>query len=434
MLAALAMALALAAEPAADRSFRATLPNGLGVIVCHDARAPYVAVRVRYNAGSVDDPQGRSGLAHVVEHMTYEGSTHVPRALRELVELELAAHTNNAETGFHATDYHWTAPPEALEHLLWIEADRMAFVRGQHGAATLAGVQRIVANERRERVEQDPFMGLQLQAIAALFPAGDPYHGAVIGAAEEVAAATIADVDAFLGRYYTPDNAVLVIAGRVPEETRRWIELYFGDLSASAQKGRDDGAREIRRTEETRVRAARPVGPAPAVLLAWRSPGLDADGDAAADVLADALSHGEFVRLARGHAAPQIARTRIVQQSEAGRSIFFIQAIGRRGATPEAMIGEIDRVLARVASGGLTEAAVRRARQRLVREHRTIAQDPQGRAAQLLAGAPCSPRTDDEVPDRAQWLAVTPESVARVAGEVLRPNARVAVLAPGEAP
>lgn len=433
MLVALAMALALAAAPAADRSFRATLPNGLGVIVCHDARAPYVAVRVRYHAGSVDDPQGRSGLAHVVEHMTYEGSTHVPRALREVVELELAAHMNNAETGLHSTDYHWTAPPEALEHLLWIEADRMAFVRGQHGAATLAGVQRIVANERRERVEQDPFMGLQLQAIAALFPAGDPYHGAVIGAAEEVAALTIADVDAFLERHYAPGGAELVIVGRVPAETRRWVELYFGDLSGPGP-ARREAVREVGRTAETRVRAARAVGPAPAVLLAWRSPGLDADGDAAADVLADALSHGEFVRLARGEAAPQIARTRIVQQSEAGRSIFFVQAIGRRGAAPEAMIAEIDRVLARVAGGELTAAAVRRARRRLVREHRTIAQDPQGRAAQLLAGAPCSPRSDDEVPDRAQWLAVTPEAVARVAGEVLRPDARVAVLAPGEAP
>lgn len=423
----LALLAALAGAPAGAQDGRFRLDNGLEVILRHDPRVPLVAVRVRYHAGSVDDPPGRSGLAHLVEHMTYEGSGHVPREEREALEYRLSAHANNAETGFHATEYHYTAPAQALEHVLWIESDRMGFVRGAHGRATLAGVRKIVANERRQRVEQDPFARLEIQAIAALFPAGHPYHGAVIGAADEIEAATIEDVDAFLGRWYGPGNATLIIVGDVPPDTRALVERYFGGL-AGAPRPPARPLAPVARGAELRVSAEQPVGAAAAVLLAWPSPALDADGDAAADVVADALVRGAYHRLAREDGAPQVAEFHAAQRSLPQQSIFFMRAIGRAGATPAQMIAEIDRVLARVAAGALDDAAVRRARLRIAREHRSAGQDLQDRAA-ILAAADAARKGEDV--DRAQWLAVTAGDVARLTREVLRPSARVAVLAPG---
>ncbi|MDC0674597.1 M16 family metallopeptidase [Nannocystis radixulma] len=424
----LALLAAPTVTPGEDAHYH--LDNGLEVILLHDRRAPLVAVRLRIHAGSVDDPRGRSGLAHVVEHMAHEGSTHVPREQREMLEYLLSAHANNAETGFYATEYYYTAPAQATEHVLWIEADRLGFVRSQHGAATLDAVRRIVINERRERAEQDPFARLEIQALSALFPAGHPYHGAVIGSADDLAAARIADVDAFLGRWVQPGNATLVLVGDLPAETTTWIERQFGGLPGTPRPP----ARKVplvRSTQERRVAAEQPIGAAPAVLMAWPSPALDGDGDAAADVLAEALERGGFVRLARAEAPAQVAEFSATQRSLPNQSIFFVRVIGRVDATPEGLVAEVDRVLARVAAGGLDEPALRPARLRIARAHRSASQDLQDRAdllaSEAAAGKPLGGSTD-----RDEWSAVTPEAVARLVREVLRPEARVAVLAEGE--
>jgi len=427
----LAVLLALLAAPAVtpgqDAHYR--LDNGLEVILRHDRRVPLVAVRLRIHAGSVDDPRARSGLAHVVEHMAHEGSTHVPREQRELLEYLLSAHANNAESGFYSTEYYATAPAQATEHVLWIEADRLGFVRGQHGAATLDAVRKIVVNERRERAEQDPFARLEVQALSALFPAGHPYHGAVIGSADELAAATIADVDAFLGRWVQPGNATLVLVGDLPAETPAWIERQFGGLPGTPRPAARAVAK-VSPTKELRVAAEQPIGAAPAVLMAWPSPALDGDGDAAADVLAEALGRGGHVRLARGEAAPLAADFQATQRSLPNQSIFFVRVIGRVGTTPAALIKEVDRVLARVAAGALDEPALRRARLRIARAHRSVGQDLQDRA-DLLASEAAAGKPLGGASDREEWLAVTPADVARLAREVLRPGARVAVLAEG---
>ncbi|MDC0719226.1 M16 family metallopeptidase [Nannocystis bainbridge] len=428
----LAAVLALLAAPIVTPGQDAHywLSNGLEVILRHDRRAPLVAVRLRIHAGSVDDPRGLGGLAHVVEHVAHEGSRHVDRERRETLEYMLSAHANNAETGFYATEYYYTAPAQATEHVLWFEADRLGFVRGQHGAPTLANVRRIVVNERRERAEQDPLARLEIQALAALFPAGHPYHAAIIGTAEELAAATIADVDAFVGEWMHPGNATLVMVGDLPAETPGWIERQFGNLPATPRPP----ARAVpivTRTSELRLSAERPVGAAPAVLLAWPSPALDADGDAAADVLAEALERGGFARLARSGVPTETAEFQAVQRSLPNQSVFFVRALGRVGGDPTRLLAEVDRVLGRVAAGALDEAAVRRARLRIARAHRSAQQDLQDRA-ELLASEAAAGKPLGGSQDVAEWSAVTPAAVARFAREVLRPDARVAVLAEGE--
>lgn len=425
----LAAVLALLAAPVVTPGQDAhyTLDNGLEVILRHDRRAPLVAVRLRVHAGSVDDPPGRGGLAHVVEHVAHEGSTHIDREQREWLEYRLSAHANNAETGFYSTEYYHTVPAQATEHVLWFEADRLGFVRGQHGRATLDEVRRIVLNERRQRAEQDPFARLQLQAFAALFPAGHPYHAAVIGSADDLAALTIADVDAFVGRWMQPGNATLVVVGDLPAETPAWIERQFGGLPG-APRPATRAVAPVKLAVEVRVIADRPIGAAPAVLLAWPSPALDGDGDAAADVLAEVLGRGGHARLARLDGPPQVARVQATQRSLPHQSVFFVQAIGRAGATPAGLIAEIDRVLARVAAGEWTEPTLRRARLRLARAHRGAGQDLQDRAA-LLASEAAAGKPPGGTEDVDEWLAVSPAEVARFARDVLRPTARVAVLA-----
>ncbi|PCC67063.1 Insulinase (Peptidase family M16) [Nannocystis exedens] len=424
----LALLAAPVVTPGQDAHYR--LDNGLEVILRHDRRAPLVAVRLRVHAGSVDDPRGRSGLAHVVEHVAHEGSTHVDRGRRETLEYVLSAHANNAETGFYSTEYYYTAPAQATEHVLWIEADRLGFVRGQHGEPTLAGVRRIVLNERRQRAEQDPLARLEIQALAALFPAGHPYHGAIIGSAEDLAAATIADVDAFLGEHVHPGNATLVLVGDLPAETPAWIERHFGGLPAQPRPAARTVPR-VTRPRELRIAAEQPVGAAPAVLMAWPSPALDEDGDAAADVLAEALERGGYVRLARAEGPPEAAEFQATQRSLPHQSVFFVRVIGRVGGEPTRLVAEVDRVLSQVAAGALAEPAVRRARLRLARAHRSAQQDLQDRAALLAAEAAAGKRLGGGQ-DVDEWMAVTPAEVARFAREALRPEARVAVLAEGE--
>lgn len=428
LVAVLALLAAPVVTPGQDAHYR--LDNGLEVILRHDRRAPLVAVRLRVHAGSVDDPRGRSGLAHVVEHVAHEGSAHVDRNRREGLEYALSAHANNAETGFYATEYYYTAPAQATEHVLWIEADRLGFVRGQHGAPTLAGVRRIVLNERRQRAEQDPLARLEIQALTALFPAGHPYHGAIIGSADDLAAATIADVDAFLGRWVHAGNATLVLVGDLPAEAPAWIERQFGGLPAQPRPPART-VPQVRRAAELRVTAERPVGAAPAVLMAWPSPALDGDGDATADVLAEALERGGYVRLARAEGPPEAAEFQATQRSLPNQSVFFVRVIGRVGGDPGRLVAEVDRVLARVAEGALAEPAVRRARLRIAREHRSAQQDLQDRAA-LLAAEAAAGKPLGGAQDVAEWMAVTPAEVARFAREVLRPEGRVAVLAEGE--
>ncbi|WAS98128.1 M16 family metallopeptidase [Nannocystis punicea] len=424
----LALLAAPIVTPGQDAHYR--LDNGLEVILRHDRRAPLVAARLRVHAGSVDDPRGRSGLAHVVEHVAHEGSTHVDRGRREGLEYALSAHANNAETGFYATEYYYTAPAQATEHVLWIEADRLGFVRGQHGETTLAEVRRIVLNERRQRAEQDPLARLEIQAMTALFPAEHPYHGAIVGSADDLAAARIADVDAFLAAWVQPGNATLVMVGDLPAETPAWIERQFGGLPGRPRPTAR-GVPPVTRSSELRLAAERPVGAAPAVLMAWPSPALDAEGDAAADVLAEALERGGFFRLARAEGPPQVAEFQATQRSLPNQSIFFVRVIGRVGGSPAQLIAEVDRVLAEVAAGALAEPAVRRARSRIVREHRSAQQDLQDRAA-ILADEAAAGKPLGGSQDVAEWTAVTPAAVARFAREVLRPEARVAVVAEGE--
>ena len=247
----LAIAPALAPAPApapapASAPARRVLANGLEVVMQRDTRLPLVAVHVRYHVGAVDDPPHRRGLAHVVEHFMFEGSRHIDAAAREQARGRAAIHHDNAETDLHSSEYLTLAPRGSLASALWLESDRMGFIRGHAGVATLARVKAIVAQERRQRRETDPRGARIDRLFGELFPPEHPYHDTVIGPYAAIAAVTLADVDAFLARHYTPQNATLTLVGDLPADTDALIDRYFAGLDPPA-------------TADSRDRAGAPV-------------------------------------------------------------------------------------------------------------------------------------------------------------------------------
>ena len=183
------------------------LANGLTVIVHEDHKAPIVAVSTWYNVGSKDEPKGKTGFAHLFEHLMFEGSEHSPESY--FGPLQDAGAAVNGSTSPDRTNYWETVPRGALERALWLEADRMGWLLPVLTEARFNTQREVVLNERRESYENRPYGLAQFAIMDALFPAAHPYHWPTIGEPADLAAATLADVHAFFSRYYHPGNASL---------------------------------------------------------------------------------------------------------------------------------------------------------------------------------------------------------------------------------
>src|SRR5262249_13876442 len=205
------------------------LGNGLEVILAQDRSLPLVAVNLWYHVGAADEEAGRTGFAHLFEHMMFTGSKHVPRGLADKL-LEAAGGTDsNASTSFDRTNYFDTVPSNQLELALWTHADRMGYLLDSLDQAALANQQDVVRNERRQSFENRPYGIVDEAVFKALFPAGHPYRPAIIGSHTDIQAARLADVRDFFKRYYRPNNATLVIVGDFdPSNAKRLVQKYFG--------------------------------------------------------------------------------------------------------------------------------------------------------------------------------------------------------------
>src|SRR5262249_20496383 len=208
-----------------------TLPNGLNVILHEDHSVPIVTVNVWYRVGSAREKPGRTGFAHLFEHLMFMGSGHVkPGEFDEL--LESAGGDNNASTGNDRTNYWINVPSNALEVALFLESDRMGYLLDSMTPKTVDAQRDVVKNERRQSVENEPY-GLAENVILGemLYPDGHPYHWPVIGYMPDLAAATYDDVVAFFKSYYAPSNASLVVAGDIdPAATRKLVDKWFSDV------------------------------------------------------------------------------------------------------------------------------------------------------------------------------------------------------------
>ncbi|HEX2209577.1 MAG TPA: pitrilysin family protein, partial [Longimicrobium sp.] len=206
------------------------LANGMRVVAHHDPGAPLVTVHLMFRAGSRDEAPGRTGLAHLLEHLMFEGSQHAPKGHFDDV-LERVGGTNNGSTWLDRTNYYVTLPSNAVELPLWLERDRLAFQLPMLTSEVLELQRGVVMNERKQAYENRPYGLADERLHELLFPAGHQYSWPTIGYMRDLEAITLDDARAFYATYYTPGNAVLVFAGDVePERAFALAERYFGDL------------------------------------------------------------------------------------------------------------------------------------------------------------------------------------------------------------
>jgi zinc protease len=272
---------------------KVTLDNGLDVIVHEDPQLPMVAVNLWYHVGSKNERPGRTGFAHLFEHLMFEGSAHHDHGYFE--PLQRAGGQLNGSTNADRTNYWEVVPTGALDLALWMESDRMGYLLPALTEAKFNNQRDVVLNERRQNYENRPY-GLAAVALAqALFPPTHPYHWITIGQPDDLRAATLDDVRTFFSTYYHPGNASLTLAGDV--ETSRALDLaaqYFGDIPRGPDPPTvvvpDGQAPVASLLLEDRIEL-------PRLFLAWHTPAMFAEGDAALDLAADILAHGKTSRL-----------------------------------------------------------------------------------------------------------------------------------------
>jgi len=343
-----------------------TLDNGLEVILHEDARTPVAAVNLWYHVGSKDEPRGKSGFAHLFEHMMFEGSRNVGEGMFMRYLDGIGATERNATTNTDRTNYFETVPRGRLELALWLESDRMAFLLDRLSQASLDRQREVVKNERRERYENVPY-GLVPQFIrAALFHEEHPYHRLAIGTPQDLDSATLDDVRGFFRTFYLPNNATLVVAGAIDAPAvKAQVERYFGPIVRGPQPPVKRGAMPVELTGETRLKIEADVE-LPRVYLSWPSPALFAAGDAELDAASKILSVGRSSRLHRRlvHDLGVAQHVAAQQASSELASVFEIVLTLRQGTPVDDAIKALDQELASLAKDGPSLEEIERAQAR----------------------------------------------------------------------
>ncbi len=277
---------------------RHRLDNGLTVILSRDEAIPIVAVNLWYGVGSRNERPGRTGFAHLFEHMMFQGSAHVPKN-RHFELIERAGGSLNASTWFDRTNYFETVPSHHLELALWLESDRMGWLLPAMTSEKLENQRDVVLNERKQRYENQPYGDWDERLQALLFPEDHPYHHTVIGSVEDIKSASLADVEEFFRTYYVPGNAVLTICGDFEaERARELVEAYFGEIPEGGVVPPLPGEVELAPTiGETRKERVPDSVPLPRTYLAYRIPPFSDPRFHQAEVAAAVLADGKASRL-----------------------------------------------------------------------------------------------------------------------------------------
>ena len=348
--------------PAVDVPFtRFVLDNGLTLVVHEDRKAPIVAVNVWYHVGSKNEPEGRSGFAHLFEHLMFTGSENFNDEFFKATEL-LGATNQNGTTNTDRTNYYQTVPTSALDSVLWLESDRMGHLLGAVDQARLDQERGVVQNEKRSR-ENQPYGRVWDAITAATYPDDHPYGHSIIGSMDDLEAASLEDVQGWFRDYYGPANATIVLAGDIsPEEAREKVERYFGAIPPGPPVTQP--ARMIApMTGAQREIMYDRVGQ-PRLYKVWNVPPA---GDADADylgMLGQVLSSGRTSRLYRRLVHEDQVATQVsagVSESEIG-SQFQVTVTGKAGQDLAALEAIVDEEMARLLRDGPTPDELERAR------------------------------------------------------------------------
>jgi zinc protease len=341
------------------------LENGLNVILHHDDSLPQVVVNLWYGVGSKDEEMGRSGFAHLFEHLMFMGTVNLPGSGFD-ERMEAYGGWNNAWTSTDATDYYEAGPSNLLETFLWMESDRMRDLARAMTQEKLDLQRDVVRNERRQSVEDTPY-GIIWEAMSpALYPEDHPYGHTVIGTHEDLQAATVDDVVRFFNTWYVPNNASLVVAGDFDTgQARQWIDTYFGSIP--------QGSLPERSKPEPRVGPQKAVVETtdnvqiPLTLIAWHTAAAFEPGDAALDVLASILGEGRSSRLYADLVTEkgQALEVSAWQYSQLLSGIFAVSGKPAEGVTVEELETSLQAHLQTIADEGPTAEELERVRNQL---------------------------------------------------------------------
>ena len=406
------------------------LANGLRVIVAEDHLAPVVAVCIWYAVGSKNEVPGKTGFAHLFEHVMFQGSRHVAKT-EHMGLIQAAGGTLNGSTWLDRTNYYETMPSHQLELALWLEADRMATLLDALSQENLDNQRDVVKNEKRSSYDNRPYGDWTHKLQAHLFPPDHPYHHPTIGSMADLDAASLEDVAAFFRTYYAPNNAVLAIVGDAdPVQARAWAEHYFGqiapypqipplgDLSVPPTLGG-----ESRELVEDRV-------PLPRHYFGFRAPCFGDPRLDALEVAAQILAGGKGSRLYR-----RLVREERIAQDVAFFALGFVggasmaagQATVRPGVDPEVVELAFEEELERLGREPVTDDELARARALIETFELEALQRVDERADRLAMFATLLDDPDLINRQLARYLAVTPAQIQAVAAEVFRSDNRVVI-------
>ena len=411
------------------------LKNGLRVIFHKDTSTPIVAVNMFYHVGSKNEVPGKTGFAHLFEHMMFQGSKNYEAGYLPALE-ETGANVNGTTNG-DRTYYYEVVPSNFLERALYLEADRMGGLLDAMTQEKLDNQRDVVKNERRQRVDNQPY-GTAFEKIAEImYPEGHPYHWTTIGSMADLSAASMDDVKAFFRQYYVPNNAILVLAGDFDDkQAKAWIEKYFGPIPGGADIKRPNNPEpklsgEIRKTYEDSV-------PLPRLSMVWHSvPQYDPD-EAPLDILASILSSGRGSRLQSdlvyGKELAQNVFANDGTQEIAG--MFQISALAKPGKSLDEIEKEINVQIDKIKKEPPTADEMARALNGI--EAQTIfgLETDLGKGSQIASYAGYLGKPDYFQTDLDRYQKVTAADVQRVANKYLTGNRFVMSFVPrkGEAP
>jgi len=341
--AALALACIGASKPPEVEVRHEVLDNGLTVLLSHDDRLPMVAVEMRYMVGSMHEQRGKSGFAHLFEHLMFQGSRSFDDEY--FGPFEKIGGSVNGTTNTDRTNYYERVPREYLELALWMESDRMEGLLDTLTKAKLDNQRDVVKNERRQRYENTPYGMVWKYVANNLYPVGHPYHHTTIGSHEDLTAASLDDVKTFFRKYYVPSNAILSIAGDFDEAaTMKMVRRYYGQMPA----GERAPLPQVTAPPQPNKHLVEPDDvKLPRIYLVWHTPAFFADGDSAMDVLASVLSRGKTSRLYQPLVYQQkLAKdVRAFQVSRALGSFFVVQATAAPGVSVDELAPALEQAL-----------------------------------------------------------------------------------------
>jgi len=408
------------------RQFR--LANGLNVILHRDTSIPAVAVNMWYYVGSANEKPGRTGFAHLFEHLMFEGSKHVPEGQFDIL-LEGAGGDNNGSTSNDRTNYVIDVPSNALELALYLESDRMGYLLDTMSPQRVDGQRDVVKNERRQSYENRPYGMASIELDKMLWPPTHPYSWPTIGYMEDLTAASHPDVVEFFKKYYAPNNASLAIAGDIDfDRTRALVEKWFGEIPrgttvepVAPPAAILTGVQKKTLTDQVTL---------PRLYLAWLTPRFYAPGDSALDVTSSVLTGGKNSRLYKRLVYDmQIAQdVSAFQQSGALGSSFMIVATARSGHAAAELQKVIDEELDRLRREGPTPREVQRAINQMEAsfyERMERIGSFGGKADQLNAYAFAGGGPDYFAEDLARYTSLTPADVQSAALQWLPADRRV---------